>query len=216
MTTTLPDLNLPSLSAAPSYLDIMRMLQTPTATNASYLPELQNILSPNSQYLAPALAGIKDTTNTNLADMQGLMGKRLMEGSSIEAVGLGNVMAQGQQTEAQLRGNFALQGANTFAGYYADAMKGDVTAQRNLVLSLAQAMGEELTSERDIQMFQEQLAQALKVAQMQSDDAGKASWLGLLGDVLKGGAIVGGAMIGGPVGAGVGAAVGGTVAGSLK
>lgn len=137
----------------PSYGGIVDILSTKTPTMSQFLPELEQVLSGRSQFLAPQINTFNDQLSGVLANLQGMFGKRGLTGSSIEAQGLATASGQGMQSLAQMLGNFSLEGANSFAQLLAQARQGDVNASRQLIESLAQAMGDELTSQRDQDML---------------------------------------------------------------
>lgn len=178
-------LSLPAVSTAPTYENIIKMLQGTSQLpgQASILPQIQGILGQSSQYLQPAIQGIEQATQANVAQAQTDMMKRGMTGSDIEMQGMMQARTAGQQQIGQLLGNWGLQNAQTMADYTYKALSGDIEAERSLAVMLAQAMGQELTSQRDLAMFQQQLAAALKMAKRNA----KTGLFGSIGGIIGGG-----------------------------
>ncbi|MDI6774016.1 MAG: hypothetical protein QME60_01275 [Verrucomicrobiota bacterium] len=144
---------------APSYENIIRMLSQQTATESQFMPELQNILSQRGQMVAPQIAGMEAAGQRQQADLMGMMARRGLTGGSIEAQALGQQGAQIQGNIAQMLSGIALQNSQMFAQLLSRARSGDVAAQRAMMQMIAQAMGEEMTAQRDIQMFQQGLGE---------------------------------------------------------
>lgn len=193
-------LSLPAVSTAPTYENIIKMLSGTSQLpgQASILPQIQGILGQSSQYLQPAIEGINQATQANVAQSQTDMMKRGLTGSDIEAQGMTQARSAGQQQIGQLLGNWGLQNAQTMADYTYKALSGDIEAERSLAIMLAQAMGQELTSQRDLAMFQQQLAAALKAAKANAGSGLFGSIGGAIGGVAG---AIGGAVYGGPLGA---------------
>jgi len=138
---------LPSVQATtPTYADIIKMLQAPRATQTQALPQIQEVLGEKSKFLEPQVGALS-------ADIQGAMGKRGLTGSSIEA----QAIAEGT---GGMRAGFAAQSADLFAQLIARAQAGDVDAQRQMMIAIAQAMGQELTDYRSQKMFDYEMAAA--------------------------------------------------------
>lgn len=145
---------LPSLSVgSPSYDNIIKILQSPTANESDFLPEIEKILGQRSQFLQPQIDTLQQNIGQGIAGLEGDFAKRGLTGSSIEGHGLATAYGKGQQALSSLVGNFAMEGAGSFANILAQARRGDVNAARQLQQMIAQAMGEELTSQRDMDMF---------------------------------------------------------------
>ena len=136
-----------------SYGGITDILKRQTPSMSQFLPELEKILSQSSQFLQPQIQSLKGNISEGMAGLQGAFGKRGLTGSSIEAQGLATAQGRGNEAIAGLVGDFAKQGAMTFAQLLNAARSGDVNAARQIQQMLAQAMGEELTSQRDMDMF---------------------------------------------------------------
>lgn len=151
-----PMMNFPK-NTSPGYQEIMDTLKTPTPTMSEFLPQLEQILSQRSQFLQPQIAGLQENIGQGMAGLQGAFGRRGLTGSSIEAQGLATAQGQGNQAMAGLLGNFGLESSKMFAQLLQQARAGDIQAAQHLKELLAQAMGEELTAQRDMDMFQRNL-----------------------------------------------------------
>ena len=182
-----PQFRLPQISATPTYQDIIKTLQAPTATESQFLPEIERVLSERSQFLAPAISALKQNIGEGMASLEGTFARRGLTGSSIEAQGLATAQGRGNQALAELVGGFAREGGLNFANILARARSGDVNAQRQLQQMLAQAMGQELTAGRDIEMFNQQLSAAGSAAQKQSESAEFGAILNLIGQTIGAG-----------------------------
>jgi len=186
---------LPSVSGtAPSFEGIMKMLSSSRATQSQQLPQLQQLLSGRSEFFEPQAQNIS-------ADIQGAMGKRGLTGSSIEAQAIG-------QGVGSARSQFALGGANTFAQMMQSAQAGDVNAQREMMMAISQAMGEEMTAQRQMDMFREQLQANMSQASQNRKSGMWGSIIGAAG-TMAGGAL--GGPMGGMLGNKLGSMMGGTV-----
>lgn len=186
-----PQFNLPQISATPTYQDIIKTLQAPTAQESQFLPEIERVLSERSQFLAPAISQLKENIGTGLANLEGTFARRGLTGSSIEAQGLATATGQGQRALAELVGGFAREGAGTFAQILSRARAGDVQAQRQLQLMFAEAMGQELTAGRDIEMFNQQLSMQGDIAEKQRKSSRFGAITNLIGQVISAAASAG-------------------------
>jgi len=183
---------LPAVSAtSPSYADIMKLLQAPRATMTGGLPEIQQTLGAQAPELERQVAGVG-------ADIMGAMGKRGMTGSSIEAQALARGMG-GMRTQ------FAAQTAPMLAQLIERARAGDIQAQQQMMFAIAQAMGQEMTAQREMQMFREQLDAMQSAAAGQRKSSLWGAGLGAIGQI--GGSALG-AYFGGPMGATAGGQLG--------
>lgn len=157
MPEPIQDFSLPQVPTNPTFEGVMGMLKGRRPLQTGILPQVQGILGQQSQLLQGPIAQMQEQGNVNVANLQSMMGQRGLTGSSIEAQGLGNVMSGTQRNIGELTGGFAARGANQFADLMMRANTGDVEASRQMQILLAQAMGQELTAGRDMQMFQQQL-----------------------------------------------------------
>lgn len=198
-------------STAPSYENIIKMLSTPTPNQSDYMGEIGQILGQSSEYLKPAIQGMQQQGEMGAADLMGAMNKRGLAGGSIEAQGLATHYGNVQANISQALANVAMQNSQVFAQLLSQARAGDVQAQRRLMQMIAQAMGEELTSQRDMSMWQQELAAGMEAAARQRRQGMWSSGLGALGTI--GGAIAGG-MAAGPGGGAAGASAGSQIGGA--
>jgi len=174
---------LPTISTAPDYNSIIGMLKS-----VQGMPTLQSMYEPlvgqNAQYLQPQVQAIQQQTQQNVAAAQSDAMKRGLTGSSIEGMNMNQARTQGLQTESQMRSQFAL----SMSELIAKAMAGDLEAAQQLRYNLAQAMGQELGSQREMQMFQQQIS-------AMNDQAAKNRKNALWGAGIGAGAQIGSALI---------------------
>lgn len=150
------DFSLPMLSTAPSYENIVGMLSSISdlpRLRASIQPELEGLMGQGGPILAPALADLGRSTQANVAAAQSDAMRRGLTGSDIELASMRGERESGLRAEAGLRGQFA-QG---LVDLLFKAQAGDIDAATQLRTMLSQAMGQEMTAQRDIQMFNQQL-----------------------------------------------------------
>ena len=132
--------------------DILKVLQT----------EPQSLTNAYSAYLAPLLAKSGSTDKTrieqagsaDLAKLTSQFQRRGLTGSSTEAGAIGQNVAQ---TRLNLE-TVDQQNAFKMADLLSQSLQVDITRNDNLVMLIAQAMGQDLTSQRDMEMFRQQLA----------------------------------------------------------
>lgn len=172
----------------PSYSNIIsqisQMNNIPSLTK-DYLPQVQQLLGQSSQYLQPSINAINQNTQQNVAQTQSNAQKRGVTGSSVEQLGISQAQQGGAQQIQQLMGQWGLQNSQQMASYVMQAASGDIQTQKETIQSIAQAMGQELTSQRDYQEFQQQLQAALSEAQSSNSS-------NILGSVIQGLGSVGG------------------------
>jgi len=205
----LPDITKPDMSFAggstPQYSDVMGQIQKagnlPTITG-TVMPSIQALLDPAGQKLSPYAKALDVRTNQNVAQVQTDMMKRGLTGSDIEATAMGGARAAGQDAIA----NMYAQTADQLSQMIYQAATGDINNNRELLLTLAQAMGQELTSQRDMQMFKEALQASLEEAEKSRRFASNAAKWGAVGTI-------GGTLLGGSMGGIQGAQLGGTLGG---
>lgn len=202
------------LNTTPSYANIIAALnksgnQPGLLTTA--MPQIRDILSPEGQANSPYVAALNRQTNTNVAQAQSDAMKRGLTGSDIEAQGMGQARATGQDAVAQ---HYA-QTANQLSQLIFQAAHGDLAQNRETLVMLAQAMGQELTSQRDMAMFQQALQASIKAAQAQAAQSKKSSQYNLFGSLFGAGI---GALVpgGGALAALVGSGIGGSAGSALS
>lgn len=147
--------------------------QIPGITETA-LPSIMDLLKPGGQATAGAEQAIDLGTMQNVAATQTDLMKRGLTGSDIEIAEMGGVRGRGQIAKSQL---FS-QTANKLADIMMQAVTGDVQHQRGNLVMLAQLMGQELTSQRDLELFREQLSANMGMARQKSKDQ---MWAALMG-----------------------------------
>lgn len=151
------------------------------------LPAIQQLLAPGGQKASAYEQAIAGQTSANVAAAQSDAMKRGLSASSIEAAAMGGARAQGQQALSQ----FYSGTANQLSQHIYNAFQGDREQQERALMALAQAMGQELTSRRDMLMFKTQLHNSLKQTSLNRLNAMIGSMIG------AGGSMMGGALAGG-------------------
>ena len=151
-------------------------------------PTLYALLAPGGQASSPYTQDIMRQTQGNVAAAQSDAMKRGLTGSDIESQGMTEARSAGQTAIAQHYGQTAAQ----LATLIQQAVTGDVNSNREILLQLAQAMGQELTSQRDLEMFQKQMQMSMDIANKQAKSQMWSAGIGALGSL--GGAALGGAM----------------------
>ncbi len=201
--------DLSGLNLNPNYQNMMEILkrsgQAPGLAQALG-PSMEALLSPAGQAASPYAAAIQRQTEQNVAQAQTGAMKRGITGSSIEATAMNQAQESGQIALAQLYG----QTANQLSEMIYRAASGDLQNNRELLYVLAQAMGQEITSERDMRMFQEALRSSIDQANQFAATRKRTAWGGAAGAGM--GALIGGFVPGGGLlAAGLGASVGGSL-----
>ncbi len=182
---------------------IQRAGSVPGMTQTA-MPAIQALLAPGGQRASGYEQAISNQTSQNVSAAQSDAMRRGITGSSMEMASMGGARAAGQQNLAQ----FYSQTANQLSQHMYNAFQGDKNQQVQSLMALAQAMGQELTSQRDIEMFREQL-------RMGMEQAGKNRNSAMFGSIISGaGSIIGG-IYGGPAGYAAGKAAGSAVAGEV-
>lgn len=181
---------LPNMTNEPSYQNIMESIRSigalPNMTQG-VMPEIRGLLGQGGPAMAPGIAALRDLTNTNVAQQVSGAQQRGLTGSSIEAFGMGQAQAGGMQAESQFRA----QGAQTLADLLFKAQAGDIQAATMLRQLIAQAMGQEMGAQRDIDMFNKQMEEARAQAAANRKAQLWAAGIGAVGQV---GAAVPGAL----------------------
>ncbi len=220
-TTDLSGFNLPDISKAdmsygggnnPQYKDIMGQIQKagnlPGLTE-TVMPSIMQLLSPEGQKLSPYAQALEVKTGQNVAQTQTDMMKRGLTGSDIEMQGMGQARAAGQTALAEMYA----QTADQLSQMIYQAASGDLANNRELLMTLAQAMGQELTSQRDMEMFQQALKASVAEAENMRNAQKNSSMWGGIGSLVGTGA---GMLIGNAVAPGIGGvAVGGMMGGGM-
>lgn len=163
--------------------NIYRLLQAPQGQMTSLLPSLQELLMGRQ---APAIQSIRQGAQSNAAKMQSEAMKRGLTGSDIEMANMRGAYEQGEQQVGQLIG----QQASTLAQYIMQAYGMDVQSNREMFVTLAQALGQELQSQRDIEAMRFE-ADAARTAARESGQ------YGLIGSLIGAGGMIGGGALAG-------------------
>lgn len=152
--------------------NLMKQLTQPqqSLTNLA-LPSMQQQFATTGANLAPAISAIRESTAGNVAGAQSDAMRRGLTGSDIEASGMQGARQAGSAQEAQLVGQAGLQQAQTMAQAIMQAFGMDIQANAQMFQNLAQAIGSQMSNEQNIQMFQEQLANGLRIAHMTGNNA---------------------------------------------
>lgn len=173
---------LPNLPTNASYENVMEILKS-----VSGVPTLQSQMAPlageQAKYLQPQIEAIRELTGQNVAASQTEAMKRGLTGSSIEAQNMQMARTQGGQTEAKMRGEFAL----SLTDLLARAIQGDTEAAQQLRYQLAQAMGQKVAADQEKEMFLQQLE---AMNQQASSNRKSALW----GSAIQGGAQLAGGL----------------------
>lgn len=177
--------NVPAGSANPQFGDILSTLKT----------EPQSLTNAYSAYLAPLLAKsgtadkarVEQAGSADLAKLTSQFQRRGITGSSSEYNALGQSVAT---TRLNLE-TIDQQNAFKMADLLSQSLQTDITRNDNLVMLIAQAMGQELTSQRDMDMFRQQLAANI-------DQANKNRRASMFNTVIGGAAGIAGAYAGAP------------------
>src|SRR3990167_1173742 len=160
---------------------IFKLLQSPQARMTDVLPSIQELLMGQQ---APAIASLREGSRANVAAAQSEAMKRGLTGSDIEAASMGQARAAGEQQVGQL----IAQQSSALAQYIMQAMGMDIQGNREMFVTLAQALGQELSSQRDMEQARLDREQAAHLA-------GKARQSALWGSAIgAGGLIAGGAL----------------------
>ena len=169
--------------ATPSFADLLGQIQklgNLPSLSSQIMPQLQALQGQQAEYIKPVLAGIDQDTRANEARAQSRAMQRGLSGSNIEEAGIGAATQAGTQAKAQVSGNLAMNQSNQLADAIKQIAMADFSAQRENILLLAQAMGQKISSEQELQMFHDQLRQAIMAGNQAADSA-------LLGSVIGAG-----------------------------
>ena len=146
------------------------------------LPSIQKLLMPGEDN--PYAKLIDQSTQGNVAAAQTDAMRRGLTGSDIEAASMVGARGQGEMAKSQ----FFAQNATQMAGFIKDLATGDISAQRENLIMMAQLMGQKITSDQDLAMFREMLQ-----ANIDQGDKNRKSALWGAG-IGAAGSIIGGAM----------------------
>src|SRR3990167_9039464 len=122
--------------------NIYNLLRAPQGRATDILPQLSELLMGQT---APAVQSIREGARGTVASIQSEAMKRGLTGSDIE---LSNMRGAYEQGELQV-GQLVSQQASQLAQYIMQAYGMDIAANREQFVTLAQAIGQELSSYRD-------------------------------------------------------------------
>lgn len=165
---------------AASTENIFKLLQAPQGRMTDALPGIQELLM-GSQ--APAVASLREGARGNVAAAQSDAMRRGLTGSDIESAAMGGARAAGEQQVGQL----IAQQSSQLAQYIMQAMGMDIQGNREMFVTLAQALGQELSSQRDMEQarLDREMAASEGAAGRKSALWGAA--IGGVGSILGGG-----------------------------
>lgn len=167
-----------------SYDNIIKAIKSmgdvPSLTQ-SLVPQVQGILSDQGQFLAPQINAIRDRGEGLAANAQSDATARGIRGSDIEAAGMAGARGMALGEEANLRGAFGMNQSNTLIDVLTKAMSGDLESAKQLRLMLSQAMGQELGSQRDMEMFRQSSEDARAAAAAANKAALWGAGIGAIG-----------------------------------
>lgn len=182
-------------TGTPDFSKLMEVLkiQGPSMTNLA-VPAIANLTGQASQFLQPQIAAIQKQTGANVAAAQSESMRRGLTGSDIEAASLTGEREAGLAAEAGVRAQFGLQQVQTLSNAIMQSLSSDIGQNRQILMNLAQAMGQEITAQRDMEMFAKQI-QALMIQAGMTQEANEfGAKMGLVGEI-GGAAVIGGAII---------------------
>jgi hypothetical protein len=159
---------LSTAATSTNIFDLIKQSYSTTPSMTSVLPAVQDQYKNTSQNVAPFMAAIQKTGETNAAAATSDAGSRGMRGSDIEAAGRTDARNTASQQQSEMLSKLSMQQAETMAQYIMQAYGYDVQANTQLYQTLAQALGQELSQQREISMFEEQIKLAKKQLKEQS------------------------------------------------
>ena len=166
-----------------STANIFKLLQTQQGQMSDLLPGIQELLMGTQ---APAVAAIREGARGGVASAQSEAMKRGLTGSDIEAASMGQARAAGEQQIGQL----IAQQSSALAQYIMQAMGMDIQGNREMFVTLAQALGQELSSQREMAMRAQE-------REMMASEGARQRQSSLLGSIIGGvGMIAGGGLAG--------------------
>lgn len=159
---------------------IFKLLQAPQARQTDILPSIQELLLGTQ---APAVQAIREGARINRASAQSDAMKRGLTNSDIEAANMTGATAQGEQAVGQL----IAQQSSQLAQYIMQAMGMDIQGNREMFVTLAQALGQELGSQREMEMARLEREQASHLAGDANRNALLGAGIGAIGSIAGGG-----------------------------
>lgn len=161
----------PSVTSSPN--EVFKLLASmPQGQMTAVLPYIQNVLGNQSQFLQPAVSGIREQGEIGAASAQSDILKRNLTGSDMELAAMAAPRLEAGRNIASLYGQAGLQQASQMAEYIMKAMGMDVESNQNLYMALAQALGQQMSNEASALSFDRQMQAAGKATQWARDMAG--------------------------------------------
>ena len=159
------------------------LLRQNTGRATDILPSLQELLMGQQ---APAVQALREGGRANRAMAQSDAMKRGLTGSDIEAANMTAATSQGEQNVGQL---IAAQ-SSQLAQYIMQAYGMDIQQNREMYVTLAQALGEEFSRQQEATMRRQDREEGIASSERASK---RALWGSAIGGV---GALAGGALMG--------------------
>ena len=173
--------NIPGGTADPKFGDILNTLRTEPV---SLTNEYSNLLAPLMANInRPQAERVKASGAADMAALTSMYQKRGLTGSSTEA----HALAGAQSQMALNLDTLDQQSTFQIVSMLSDALKFDVTRNDAIVQLIAQAMGQELTSQRDMQMFRDQLKATMDMAGAARKAAERQAIIGAVGSAVGAG-----------------------------
>ena len=141
--------------SAKNIFDLIK--QGATESYTSVLPYIQSQFAAQSQAAAPQIAGMRESGEIQAAQAQSDAGARGMRGSDIEAAGMSGARMEAGKREAEFRSKLAMQEAQFMAESIMTTYGYDIQQNTQLYTNLAQAIGQELSQQRELQMRRDEL-----------------------------------------------------------
>lgn len=156
------------------------LTQLPGLTE-TILPSIKALLMPGENN--PAFKAIDLGTQQNVAAAQTDAMRRGLTGSDIEAASMVGARGQGELAKS----NFQAQTSTQLAGFIKDLATGDISAQRENLISFAQLMGQKIQSDQDLLMFREMLSANMEQADKNRKNALWGAGISAVGSIAGGG-----------------------------
>lgn len=160
---------------------------------SSVLPYVQQQLGVMGENIEPQIEAIRQRGESLAANAISDIGSRNLRGSDIEVAAVEGARAQAFQQEAQMRSQIAMQQAQMLAQSIMTAYGFDIKSNQEMFNNLAQAIGQELAQQREMQMFQQQMALLRKQIRSNRSSSIFGSLMGAVGSI-------GGGLMMGPLG----------------
>lgn len=174
--------------SAKNIFDLIKQGTSQSMTSA--LPYVQSQFAAKSSAAAPQIAAIKQTGEERAAVAQSDAGSRGLRGSDIEAAGMAGARGDAAKLEAEFRSNLAIQEAQFMAESIMKSYGFDIQQNTQMYNNLAQAIGQELVSQREMEMREKELALAKKQMKANSKNSLISALIGA-GGTLGGGYLEG-------------------------